>query len=294
MIGLVLRLAIATLCTGLLVGASSAEELQPAERLARTYAETIAADTRPLAPGDVRAAIYALPGPGRGEERDVAVWRPPGVQGELPVLYVMDGFSGLTVVAHQIAPHIASGAAPPIMIVAPASRASRRLREYVPSVRRPRRAFAEHRDWFLQRVIPWAEATQGAARDRTQRAIGGFSNGGDFAVEIAAARPDLFGLVLVHSPMNPRDDWAVPSAVTQRWVVTGGTREPAGEVVRELDRQLARYGAFRRVCLGPWEHVVQPWRDLSPGSTMWLFGYEVAARQIASPRERRHCVEHTE
>lgn len=289
-----LRLTLAVLCLGLSTNVSYAGDVAGPSGVAPSYDEAMTSDARRLDPTDVRGVVYPLPGPRRGEEREVAVWRPPGAEGELPVLYVMDGFSGLTVVAHQIAPHIATGAAPPIMIVAPASRESRRLREYVPSSRHPRRAFAEHRDWFLQRVIPWAEATQGAARSRTQRAIGGFSNGADFAVEMAALRPDLFGLVLVHSPMNPRDDWAAPSSAAQRWVVTGGTREPAGEVARALDRQLARYGAFRRICIGPWEHVVQPWRDLSAGSTMWLFGYEASAARIASRRERQHCVDHVE
>ena len=251
-------------------------------------------DDPPLRPGQVRATIYPIPGPREGETRDVAVWRPPGAEGELPVLYVMDGFSGLTVIAHQIAPHIASGAAPPIMIVAPEAKQSARLREYVPSIRHPRREYARHRDWFLNRVIPWIEATQGAARNRMQRAIGGFSNGGDFAVAMAAERPDLFGLIIAHSPMNPRDQWVLPTSATQRWVITGGTWEPAGEVTRTLDRQLGEFRAFRRVCIGPWDHLVGPWRTLSPGSTMWLFGFEAAAERIASPREQEHCRNQTE
>lgn len=260
--------------------------------MAALYDDAILRDTRRLAPGDIRAVTFPHADPhGRGT-REVAVWRPPGELGVLPVLYMMDGFSGLTVVAHQIAPAIARGDAPPIMIVAPETRATRRMEEYVPSIRNPRPAFDRHRDWLINRIIPWAEAYMGASRQRTERAIGGFSNGGDFAVAMAAQRPDLFGLILVHAPANPRDEWVLASAASQRWVVTGGTRDFDGEAARALDRQLAQYGAYRRVCIGAWEHIVQPWRELSPGSTMWLFGYEDAAERIASARERESCVAH--
>jgi predicted esterase len=262
--------------------------------MAALYDDAILRDTRPLAPDDVRAVTFPFADPHGNGTRQVAVWRPPGELGVLPVLYMMDGFSGLTVVAHQIAPAIARGEAPPMMIVAPETRPARRLEEYVPSIRNPRPSFDRHRDWLITTIIPWAEHYMGASRERTQRGIGGFSNGGDFAVAMAAQRPDLFGLILVHAPMNPRDEWVLPSAATQRWVVTGGTRDSDGDVARELDRQLARYGAYRRICIGAWDHLVQPWRDLSPGSTMWLFGYEDAAARIASQRERASCVAHRE
>jgi dienelactone hydrolase len=283
----------------MLLSASAAHALTPEEDapviddmagMAALYDDAIRRDTRPLEPDDIRAVTFPFPDPhGRGT-RNVAVWRPPGELGVLPVLYMMDGFSGLTVVAHQIAPAIARGEAPPIMIVAPETRDARRLEEYVPSIRHPRPAFARHRDWLLRTIIPWSEQYMGASRDRMQRAIGGFSNGGDFAVAMAAQRPDLFGLILVHAPANPRDEWVLPSAATQRWVITGGTRDFDGEVARTLNRQLAQHRAYRRVCIGAWEHLVQPWRELSPGSTMWLFGYEEAAERIASERERQTCV----
>ncbi len=258
--------------------------------MAAIYDDAIRRDTRRLPPGDVRAVTFPFPDPHGNGRRQVAVWRPPGETGVLPVLYMMDGFSGLTVVAHQIAPAIARGEAPPIMIVAPETRPARRLEEYVPSVRHPRRSFDRHRDWLINAIVPWAERYMGASRERLKRGVGGFSNGGDFAVAMAAQRPDLFGLVLVHAPMNPRDEWVLPTSATQRWVITGGTWDSDGNVARELDRQLARYNAYRRVCIGPWDHLVQPWRDLSPGSTMWLFGYEDAANLIASQRERDNCV----
>jgi dienelactone hydrolase len=269
---------------------AQAQAPPPAVAIASLYDEAIARDPRPLGEDEVRPVVFNLAGPRGNDTREVVVWRPPGAQGVLPVLYMMDGFSGLTLVAHQIAPSIAQGESSPIMIVATEPHPYQRTREYVPPYRRRNAYFPRHRDWFISRIVPWAEQMMGASRDRLQRGIGGVSNGGDFAVAVATHRPDLFGLVLVHAPMNPRDDWVLPASSTQRWVVSGGTRDSDGEVARELDRQLGRYGAYRRICIGPWEHVVQPWRDLSAGSTMWLFGYTDAAERISSQRERAHCV----
>jgi Putative esterase len=222
-------------------------------------------DAPPRPPVEIAAQSFRVPGPGEGETRDVFVWRPAGAEGVLPVLYMADGFTGLRLVAHQIAPYIATGEAPPIMIVATAAHPYERTREYAP---------------------PY--------RERMQRAVGGYSNGGDFAVAMAAHRPDLFGLVLVHAPANPREQWVLPSAATQRWLVTGGTRDFDGEVARELDRQLAPLGAYRRVCIGPWEHTQAPWRQLSRGSAMWLFGNTEAAALMASEREARYCEDVTQ
>lgn len=251
-------------------------------------------DTPPRPAVEITAQSYLVPGPAEGETRDVFVWRPAGHDGVLPVLYMTDGFTGLRLVAHQIAPYIATGEAPPIMIVATAAHPYERTREYAPPYREQQNYFPRHRDWFVNVVVPWAEATQHASRDRMQRAVGGTSNGGDFAVAMAAHRPDLFGLVLVHAPANPRDDWVLPSAATQRWLVTGGTRDFDGEVARELERQLAPTGAYRRVCIGPWEHTLGPWRQLSRGSVMWLFGNTEAAALMASEREARYCSDITQ
>lgn len=251
-------------------------------------------DTPPRPAIEISAQSYRVPGPGEGDTRDVFVWRPAGHEGVLPVLYMTDGFTGLRLVAHQIAPYIATGEAPPIMIIATAAHPYERSREYAPPYRERHAYHTTHRDWFVDIVVPWAEATQNASRERTERAVGGFSNGGDFAVAMAAYRPDLFGLVLVHAPANPRDQWVLPSAATQRWLVTGGTRDFDGEVARELDRQLAPTGAFRRVCIGPWDHTQRPWRQLSRGSIMWLFGHAGAAALMASEREQRHCTDITQ
>lgn len=282
------------LVVALLFSASSAVAQSPAPDdmpgMAPLYDDAIARDTTPLAEGDVRAVSFDIPGPEGGGLRSVAVWRPPGHEGVLPVLYMMDGFSGLTLIAHQIAPAIARGEAPPIMIVAPEPHPYQRTREYAPPYRERQLYFPRHRDWVVDRLVPWAEQAMGASRARTQRAVGGFSNGGDFAVAMAAYRPDLFGLILVHAPANPRDEWVLASAATQRWVVTGGTRDFDGEVARELERQLAPIGAHRRLCIGAWEHTPQPWRDLSRGSIMWLFGFEDAAARMDSEREKENCV----
>ncbi len=69
-------------------------------------------DTPPRPAVEISAQSFRGPGPGEGETRDVFVWRPAGAEGVLPVLYMADGFTGLRLVAHQIAPYIAAGEAP--------------------------------------------------------------------------------------------------------------------------------------------------------------------------------------
>ncbi len=54
-------------------------------------------------------------------------------------------------------------------------------------------------------VVPWADANFRTVPDRTRRAVGGISRGGEAALKAAADRPDLFGAVGGHSPTLPDD-----------------------------------------------------------------------------------------
>src|SRR5690606_30893933 len=139
-------------------------------------------------------------------------------------VYVTDGPGGMMMLLEHLYEPITTGRAPPLMIVALDAESRIRRREYVPTAR-GMPYFVAHRDWFLSVVMPWAEHAMGASPAREQRIIAGASNGADFAVAMARQRPDLFGAVMAHSPMNPeRGGWTGETAAAQRWLITAPTR----------------------------------------------------------------------
>lgn len=232
---------------------------------------------------------YRFPGPQEGQPREVYVWRPAGVDGVLPVIYVTDGPGGMMMILEHLHGPITRGEAPPLMVVALQAEPRIRRREYVPTTRRMD-YFTAHRDWFLNVVMPWAEHAAGASRDRNQRVIAGASNGADFAVAMARERPDLFGAVMAQSPMNPeRGGWTGEAANTQRWLVTAPRNLVDADFTRVLSRELVHRGATQRLCVGPWGHDLFSWKWLAAGNTYWLLGDEEAAARFASDRERDYC-----
>jgi enterochelin esterase-like enzyme len=53
--------------------------------------------------------------------------------------------------------------------------------------------------FVLRDLMPHSESTLQVGRDRTQRAIGGLSAGGDWALYLALTHPETFGAVAAHS-----------------------------------------------------------------------------------------------
>lgn len=63
----------------------------------------------------------------------------------------------------------------------------------------PASPFGKHLQFLVDQVIPYVEAHYPASKRREDRIIGGSSNGGDWALTVAALRPDLFGNVMALS-----------------------------------------------------------------------------------------------
>jgi len=229
-----------------------------------------------------------LPGPGEGETRAVFFWRPPGASdGPLPVIYVADGFSGLETTVELIRPAILEGRAHPIVVVGMAAHRDFRTREYALG-RRANPLWETHFAWVTNTVIPWAEIHAGASTERSQRAVGGMSNGADFAIAAASRRPDLFGAVLAHSPVNELRSW-FHSEPDTRWVLTAGNMEDAGQVAQLSSRIAIAIGNSPvRQCIGSWGHEPRGWRNVSPGSIAWMFDF-AAPDSVATARERESC-----
>ena len=238
---------------------------------------------------------YAFPGPDPSISRPVCVWWPKNApNAELPVIYMADGMLGIYVAAIDIKPALELGKVSPFMIVSvnAKEKPEERADEYVNT--RSGAAFEAHEAWLVQKVIPWAEQTKRASKERSKRFIGGFSNGADLAWSLANRHPDLFGGALIHSPTGASAAWVGEQVATQRWVITGGTDELRGSIRRgaQLPRDiiyaLDKRGAAVRGCIGRWEHEVRAWRQLTPGSITWLMGLGTP-QAVENAIERGNC-----
>ncbi len=254
-----------------------------------TVASPAVAQERSTSEQIVSETMYqTLPGPNEGETREVFFWRPPNASdGPLPVLYMADGFAGLEVAVTRLRPAIMEQRARPIVVVAMAANPTERTREYVLG-RRENPVWEAHFSWFVDTVLLWAEMHAGASTLRTERGVGGFSNGADFAIAAASRRPDLFGAVLAHSPVNDLRSW-FHAAPDTRWVLTAGQYERAGQVALLSSRISLAIGDHPvRQCIGAWDHDMRAWRNTSPGSIAWLFDL-ADPNSVAIPQERESC-----
>jgi enterochelin esterase-like enzyme len=146
----------------------------------------------------------------------------------MPVIYEADGVSGLEMVVSGIRRPILEGRMQPVLVFAMEASHQRRTQEYALG-RRRNMYWERHYDWFVNTVMPWAEANAGASTDPAQRGVAGYSNGADWALAVAARRPDLFGLVLAHSPVNELRVELQPT-MHARVVLSAGEQEAGGDV----------------------------------------------------------------
>lgn len=108
-----------------------------------------------------------------------------------PVLYLLHGANADNTqwpdlnVAPDADALIAQGTIPPLVVVMPDG-------NYLPG--------EDYATFVLRDLMPHIEQTQRIAPEPTAHAIGGLSQGGYWAFEIALAHPELFGAVGGHSP----------------------------------------------------------------------------------------------
>ncbi|MFZ2030587.1 MAG: alpha/beta hydrolase-fold protein [Vitreimonas sp.] len=229
-----------------------------------------------------------LEGPLPGTLRGIHIWRAPSTPetGLLPTLYMADGAPGVYVIAARLRAAIEAGLVPPIQIVGMEPDLRHRDVEYGQP---GRAAFVAHERWVLNVVIPWVE--RAARGSPTQRAIGGYSNGADFALAMGAAHPDVFAAVIAHSPLISLDlHIGTPDHARVRWALSAGLAEYDGLpqwVVGVARAEAHEAGADVRSCVGPWLHNGQSWIDLSPSAVAWAFGFPID--RIETPLERQSC-----
>jgi enterochelin esterase-like enzyme len=228
-----------------------------------------------------------LEGPSAGHTRGLTIWRAPSTPGGvlLPTLYMADGERGVYLAAAHLRPAIEAGLIPPIQIIGMDPDPAHRREEYA----EPGRArFRAHERWVLDVVIPWAERVARASPEH--RAIGGFSNGGDFAIAMGARHPDIFSAVLAQSPVSTQTFRLDARAANVRWALSAGRIEMNGyaaAAVSTVAASVADQGGVLRRCSGTWGHDYASWVDLTPGAVAWLFGFP--SERVSTQLERNSC-----
>jgi enterochelin esterase-like enzyme len=222
---------------------------------------------------------YTLPSAALGLERDLTVYLPPDhdPQRATPVIYLADGES-TEQFAEVLEPLIAEGALPPMLLVGVHSASdpadpsgAQRTAEYIPNVQPS--SFAPHERFFVEEVRQWAERELGAATDRTQRAIFGFSNGAVFAATMGIRHPLLYGHVLAFSLGVPPEQLRGSGQDAPDFYLVAGTLEEGfhsttSAFAATLERSGVRHEFKDRVA----GHDHFMWRDEFPAAVRWAFG----------------------
>ncbi len=198
--------------------------------------------------------------------------------GSLPALFLLHGLARTDsewddLGADELAQAwIASGLVPPFLIVMPWERLGLDFEL----------AIVEH-------LIPHVEQVYGAIPERSQRAIGGISRGGGWALRIGLKHPELFGAIGLHSPavlvpdLFDLREWIQPIApadLPSIWIDIG-ERDPLRFKLVELTGLLDEQEVPYSLNSYPGEHIeaywgthleeylkwyVLGWQTLGPGS----------------------------
>jgi hypothetical protein len=134
-----------------------------------------------------------------GDRRKLSIYLPPGHDParRYPVIYFADGASGYGDILEAL---VAQGKVRPAIIVGVPNSTNRPF-EYILMHPEGRGMFAKHEAYFLEEVMPLAEARYGASKDPNERMLAGYSKGADWALETGLRHPDLFRHVAGLSPM---------------------------------------------------------------------------------------------
>lgn len=217
--------------------------------------------------------------------REITVYTPPGWNrnNPLPVVYLADG-AAVSGFANTLEPAIRTGSVPPVILVgienAPSMPAGltnyrpeddQRSQEYLEGWQGGAERFAAHEAFVLQTVLPHMEREFGASSAPKDRVVGGFSNGGAWAISMAARHPDVFRGVLALSPSNTGRQGA-PHAEA-RVFTGGGTLEPAFLVsARKYATLMKRSGQATRLQDWVGGHDYAVWEELLPAGLAFLLG----------------------
>jgi enterochelin esterase-like enzyme len=134
-------------------------------------------------------------------------------------------------------------------------------------------AYANHEKFVLQEVVPFIERNFGVSHQPKDRAVAGYSNGGDWAASMAVRNPGVFDAAIVMSPSISvyRNVKIKPET---RFYISAGLLEPhAINAASCLAAGLLKSGTQIRVTKLPYGHSFDLWQDaFVRDSSAWLKG----------------------
>jgi enterochelin esterase-like enzyme len=217
------------------------------------------------------------------ETRSVWLYLPPkhDPKKSTRVVYLADGGS-VPGLARVLEPAILAGRLPAVMLVGAepgissgpyANDFSRntRAQEYLPDVNPSR--FRAHESFFVEELRNWAETQFGASSKREDRVVNGFSNGAQFAVQMALRHPEVYGHAMPVSTAGKTFsiNRSALGVVPADFFFVAGTLEPYIKQSRFFAGELQAAGA--RVKNNEWVsgHDVQVWVEMLPVALEWFW-----------------------
>ncbi|UQN06471.1 esterase family protein [Deinococcus sp. QL22] len=217
--------------------------------------------------------------------REIIVYTPPNwTQAErLPAVYLGDG-QAVVGLAQTLEPAMLSGAAPRVVLVGIDSARSQaaltatggppvdqRAQEYLEAWEGGEQRFAAHEQFVLTTVLPHVERAYGLSARPQDRVVSGFSNGGSWAISMAARHPDVFRGVLAMSPSNAGLQNAPHPAA--RVFVEGGTLEPSFLAAARTYAVMTRTaGNPTRLDVRVGGHDALVWAEVFPAGVAFILG----------------------
>lgn len=211
------------------------------------------------------------------EPRRLTIYRPPGwSSGQTwPVIYMADG-QFLQPFIQDVDVLISARRLRPLVIVGmwsgeagPRSRPEEYVEGYEGGARR-------HRDFgrfFLEEVMPKAEAEHGASTLREARMLAGWSDGGAWALATGLQAPSLVGHVAAFSVSSPNGSGRSGYAKRPALFLASGEDEP---YYRGVTRDIAVSARRSKVEViyktVPGRHEPAVWRPLFSEAVLWAFG----------------------
>jgi enterochelin esterase-like enzyme len=276
------------LCVGLslLLGACSAPATPPPHPAATATIEATSTPTATTVP-PTATPLGCLGKPGRVEPGVLETTKPPQqyliylppcydeqTSKRYPVLYLLHGQTYIDdqwvrLGAPQAADRlILSGEAEPFIMVFPDDR-------YWNVDAGP--GFGER---LIDHLIPYVDSTYRTLRDRSHRALGGLSRGGDWTIRLGLAHPGLFGQLGLHSPgISPeamaeaKDSIAGISAVSlpRLWLDVGDQDSQLG-YAQLFESLLAEHEVAHEFHLYAGDHSEVYWKQHVEEYLRWYVG----------------------
>lgn len=214
--------------------------------------------------------------PALGETRRLTIYLPPNYDNErsYPVVYAADG-DAVRALAAYVEPHIVAGRLPELLLIGTQSGSfsnerDQRAEEYIPDLNSQQ--FAMHETFFTLEVRLWAEEILTASRQRDERFVFGFSNGGVFAASMALRHPELYAHALPFSPgVSPFSDGAVIDPSVSYYLVAGVLERNFYNNTLHLEQQLRANDVPTQFHSRVSGHNFVLWQELFAEALIWSF-----------------------